>query len=455
MTKEQVQQEIFKDKADTCGFDFVHELREILIGGVTYEDMICNPNSVVIDEAYTKSILEDILISVLRLMDKSKLTHVYIMNFSKIIKLSTLYNHDYAIVISNPVDVDKDIKTIFIDNKSIEIGSYTFLGFELQYFIVKSDKFGDAIIYSSANGFTHDIDIPFSVSYMKIMYDKYVNSVLITEKHVRRNKWSYSQFIDYINNEDYDDGIAYSVPYLEMNIRKAANQYTKGIIQSENECYEERKKKREKRAEEDRLEKERILSILSSYGKFLKNNNTIRTNYTLSNLQSKTQSTNKSMQISNAAESNINQCSRDKIDIEKLSKDDRKLLSMFPNVKYVKEFNHLKEMRKEFYPFKFSNVVTFLGLLSSKTNDNFTDSPNIFSISFGIVSWVSEDEIISLLENEDIYDIILEYTFGICIPSYMMFRRYLLKDLLYISNINVYNRTLTILMGMKGDNYEF
>ena len=92
MTKEQMQKLIFKEKADYCGFDFRKELHEIIHGGFTYEDFICNPSAIVVDGRYKNaSMLEDVLISIVRLMDKESVNHVYTMNFGRVINITDKY----------------------------------------------------------------------------------------------------------------------------------------------------------------------------------------------------------------------------------------------------------------------------------------------------------------------------------------------------------------------------
>ena len=147
MTKEQLQKTIFKEKADYCGFDFREELDEITKAGFTYEDFISDPNSIIISERYKNShMMEDILVAIVRLMDKESINHVYTMNFGRITEISGEYLN-YQFLISGTLNGAEDLQAVFCHSK-IDTGYYNMRGFNLPYFMIKSKEYGSILVYS-------------------------------------------------------------------------------------------------------------------------------------------------------------------------------------------------------------------------------------------------------------------------------------------------------------------
>ena len=457
MTKEQMQKLIFKEKADYCGFDFKKELHEIIHGGFTYEDFICNPSAIVVDGRYKNaSILEDVLISIVRLIDKESVNHVYTMNFGRVINITDKYL-TCQFCISETSNGNENLQIMFC-NANVDVGYYNLRGYNLLYFIMKSKEYGTSIVFSSANGWVRDEDTPFTSAYLIDIYDRYVYNVLKKNDDVPSSAYQYTSFLDEVDLDDFTDGELYNAQDIKESIIGKAKKYVEKTIKHVEKEKEKKRKEEERIEEENRIEKERIINILHAYGKkYNIDKIPLRTNYTVGvstcrDLHYK--------EIKEAQEKNIEflervkkRMERSRIDYNSLSKKDKELYLKFPNVKSIQELHRIQDLREVQYPDTFYDGTTFIDIESGKTVDNFTKEPNIFYIKFGVVSWITDKEALDLLSKEDIYEVLVDC--AMCKKKYHKFKKYLEKGVLYISNITAFNGTITIVMGMKGDYYYY
>lgn len=453
MTKEQLQKTIFKEKADYCGFDFREELDEITKVGFTYEDFISDPNSIIISERYKNShMMEDILVAIVRLMDKESINHVYTMNFGRITEIAGEYLN-YQFLISGTSNGTEDLQVVFCHSK-IDTGYYNMRGFNLPYFMIKSKEYGSILVFSSANGFVKEDETPFTDTYLLKIYNQYVYDVLGKNCRIRKSSYQYTSFLKCVNTDTFADGEWYNIQDVYNSIIDAAREYASDVEIEEMTRYREMIERLEEEQEIDKKERDRILKILNSYGKKYKRI-PLRTNYTVAGVDYRefdcndiTDKKDRVELIKRAKEREKN----DSINYDKLSDEDKELFLKFPNTQSIEILHEIRDLRKNKFPSSFSEGSTFIGIESSKTSDNITNEPNIFYLEFGIVRWITDEEAYELLKKETISSIVQNCSLHK--RKYKFFNKYFNKDELYVSDINAYKGTITIIMGLKGDYHE-
>lgn len=450
MTKEQIQQVIFKEKADYCGFDFRKELHEIIYNGFTYEDFICNPNKIIISKRFVNNpSLEDILIPIIRLMDKESINHIYTMNFTKIITVNDNFINRGFLISDAENGVD-NLNVLFLHSDELSASYFNLRGYDIPYFIIKSKEYGTAIVFSSSNGNIKDEDTLFNSHYIHRIYEEYVYENLIENKKIKQDCFSYIGFINTINVDDFTDGEIYSVRDVRNSIIEQAKEYAATITERETIKYYIKKEKIKQKEKQEKEEKEKLLKQIYAYRKYIP----LRTRYTVETNPRKLSYDDIMIRNKNVAfQKFIKEMYLSDIDKNKLPEEDKEILDKFPNINRIQELCYIKNLRESRYPRTFQEAATFIGVSSRKTIDNFTKNPNVFYISFGIISWITDEETIDLFNKEDINTLLIDC--AVSKKSYKKFKRYIEQGILYISSIIAHSGTLTIVMGMKGDNYNY
>lgn len=467
MDKKKLQEEIFKNASALITFDFATELHDVFIGEYAMTDFICNPGCIKIAKEYSSNedLVETLIKAAIMIGSKKYKNSIYTMNFITLVPVDC-FGFKSAIIMD-------DYSVVFFKCNMLQY-TYNISNCAVPYitFIMNGEKI---IIFSESSKIGECVDFPISCEWICNVYEKnvsvYCDMVSSYVKTIFDSYYHDYDLKDYLEKTiPLCEGVRYPISYILDLLQCGIDKFFKQCIHPFKEKireYEGKKKvnkvkrdrmKREQYEYLERIESEYRLTKITKeiYGKIY---------YRLSDIPLKTRYTidmnmrNKNLLYALKRSQNKERYDRArKKSIEsaggmQIPSKYEELYKEFPNVKNLEMLKSIYTNRKTMgIPKTLESAIGSIDILSEKTNDNFTKFPNIFTVTLGIVYWISDAEILNLINKKDIVDILSKYSYTK--KKYRFFRKYLQENLLYLSDARVINGEIILLFGMKGDNCE-